>query len=59
MKIRTDAVSIIHIVVVQVTSRIDIELISVVVVEVIRRARPTYTAQGGPTKRPEINTTLS
>lgn len=43
MKIRTDAVSIIDIVVVQITCRIYIELISIIVIEVIRQAGPRQT----------------
>ena len=43
MKIRTDAVSIIDIVVVQITGRVYIELISIIVIEVIRRAGPQQT----------------
>lgn len=40
VKIRAHAVSVVHIVVVQITRRVDIELIGVVIVEVIRRAGP-------------------
>ena len=40
MKIRTHAVSIIDIVIVNVTRRIDVELVSVVIIEIIGRERP-------------------
>jgi len=53
MKIRTDAVSIVNIVVVQITRRIDIELVRIIVVEVVRRARPKK--RKADQQRPKIN----
>ena len=51
MKVRPDAVRIIHVVVVQVTIAVHVELVSVVVVEVVRRQSPP---KGGKNKADSV-----